>query len=172
MNNEADQRTDAQRVIDKINTDLKKWETWFPDEMSSVEVPRKWLLALKAYAEIGLAVDDSDVVQIKGSTLELEHGYYLAKWGGSGSVMLMHGVNLLIASLTKGKLKAASIAFGFALPIDRVLDDEHVSCSVVCSSDKCKWRGRRNLRKFGPCPKCGGLLEESDLPPYSLAEEL
>jgi hypothetical protein len=46
--------SDAREVIAAINSNLKKWESWFPNDMSDVEVPRRQLLALRHFAEIGL----------------------------------------------------------------------------------------------------------------------
>lgn len=45
---------DAREIIATVERELRRWEAWFPDDMSSVEVPRRHLLALMHYAEIGL----------------------------------------------------------------------------------------------------------------------
>lgn len=47
----------AEELIEVIDRSLPKWRTWFPDDSSMVEVPRNELLAMKAFAEIGLRKD-------------------------------------------------------------------------------------------------------------------
>lgn len=53
-------REDAETLINSISRNLKRWETWFPNEMAEVDVPRRWLLAMKHYAEIALAEHPAD----------------------------------------------------------------------------------------------------------------
>jgi hypothetical protein len=48
----------AEQAIDSIDRNLNRWVGWFPDERSEVNVPRNELLALKKYAEIGLAAPE------------------------------------------------------------------------------------------------------------------
>lgn len=45
---------DARDLIESVDRNLKRWVAWFPNEMTEVEVPRRQLLALKYFAEIGL----------------------------------------------------------------------------------------------------------------------
>lgn len=44
----------AEDLIERIDRYIPKWQTWFPNEQSTVGVPRDELLAMKAFAEIGL----------------------------------------------------------------------------------------------------------------------
>lgn len=53
-------RAAAERLIEVIDRNLPRWETWFPNDGAEVDVPRRDLLALKHFAEIGLAMTRED----------------------------------------------------------------------------------------------------------------
>lgn len=56
----ADQRRRAVRLVLVVDANLPKWRAWFPDEESSVEVPRANLLALTAAARAWLNLTDPE----------------------------------------------------------------------------------------------------------------
>lgn len=51
---ESEARQRAELIIKAIDAKLARWRHWFPNEDSEVDVPRRDLLALKHFAEIGL----------------------------------------------------------------------------------------------------------------------
>jgi len=44
----------AEKLVNAINQQIRKWEAWYPDPESEVAVARNELLAMKRFAEIGL----------------------------------------------------------------------------------------------------------------------
>ena len=50
----------AERLIATIDANLKKWQTWFPNGESCVDVPRDDLLALAKFAQAYLAQQRAD----------------------------------------------------------------------------------------------------------------
>jgi hypothetical protein len=72
----------AKNLVKTIDTNLDRWRAWFPNEESAVDVPRADLLALKEYAELGLAVDKAAEKLPGFCTIEIEIG------GGSAVVTL------------------------------------------------------------------------------------
>lgn len=54
---QQERRRMAKDLIEQSNLNREKWEQWFPDSLSEVEVPRVYLFAMQHFAEIGLAAE-------------------------------------------------------------------------------------------------------------------
>lgn len=59
-------RTMAQGICRVVDVNLDKWREWFPHDRSAVEVARCDLLALKHFAEIGLAISADGLLPGQG----------------------------------------------------------------------------------------------------------